>query len=142
MCSAAVTTFDRPAFAPLAEQVVGDEVVVVSGDLFTDELPPADTVVLSLVLLDWDVDRKRRLLASAARAAPRLVVLERLADAARPERTPFELLQSLHLLVTHGDAFPSTAEELQALVVEAGYGAPLLTDVDGGFTLLVAERTG
>lgn len=146
-----VVTVDLPAFVPLAEAAVQDagvagRVTVVGGDFFTDPVPPADVVVLSLVLLDWPADDKLRLLRRAAGALPAggtLAVLDRLEEGeARPERTTVELLRSLHLLVTLGDAHPYTADELGGWLAAAGFGPPELQPVGSGFTLVLAERTG
>ena len=146
-----VVTVDLPAFVPLAEAAargagVAERVTVIGGDFFVDPVPPADVVVLSLVLLDWPADAKVRLLRRAAGALPAggtLAVLDRLEEGpSRPARTTFELLRSLHLLVTQGDAHPYTAEELRGWLAAAGFGPPELQPVGDGFTLAVAERTG
>lgn len=146
-----VVTVDLPAFVPLAEAAVqaagvADRVTVVGGDFFTDPVPPADVVVLSLVLLDWPADDKQRLLRRAAGALPAggtLAVLDRLEEgSSRRERTTFELLRSLHLLVTQGDAHPYGAGELAGWLAAAGFGPPELLAVGNGFTLALAERTG
>lgn len=145
-----VITFDLPALLPLAEATieaagVGGRVTAVAGDFLSDPLPSVDTVVLSLVLLDWPVDDKRRLLAAVAQALPeggKVVVLDRMEQRPGPERGTFELLRSLHLLVTHGDAFPFSVEELAGWLAEAGFSSPVAVPLGDGFSLAVADRTG
>lgn len=138
-----VVTFDRPSVSPLAGRVVADagaadRVEVVAGDFFVDDLPRSDTAVLSLVLLDWDTDAKRRLLARVAATTRRLLVVDRLTPPERPTAT-FELLRSLHLLVTVGDAFHFTEEELAGWLAEVGFRPEPAVTLAGGFALVEAR---
>ncbi|MCU1373078.1 MAG: methyltransferase, partial [Actinomycetia bacterium] len=140
---ARVTTLDRPAFAPLAGRVVAasgvaDRITVVSGDFFADALPASDTAVLSLVLLDWDTEAKRRLLRRVAASTGRIIVVDRLAAPERPTAA-FELLRSLHLLVTVGDAHHYTADQLSGWLAEVGFRAAAPRAATGGFTVVEAR---
>jgi predicted O-methyltransferase YrrM len=140
---ARVTTFDRPALVPLAQRAVADagvdeHVTVVGGDFFLDPIPASDTAVLSVVLLDWDTDAKRRLLQRVAASSGRIIVVDRLVRPERPTAT-FELLRSLHLLVTVGDAFHYTGDELAGWLAEVGFRAKPGRELPGGFTLVEAR---
>jgi predicted O-methyltransferase YrrM len=142
---ATVTTIDLPALVPLAARVVadagaGDRVEVVGGDFFLDPLPASDTAVLSLVLLDWDTEARRRLLARVAASTKRIIVVDRMGAPERPTAA-FELLRSLHLLVTVGDAFHYGVDELVGWLDEVGFTAGPAVDVPGGLTL-VEGRAG
>jgi hypothetical protein len=130
---ATVTTFDR--YEP---DVAG--VTVVVGDFFVDDLPPSDTAVLCLVLLDWPTADKRRLLARVAASTQRILVVDRLGEDERPTAA-FELLRRLHLLVTVGDAFPYSAAELHGWLGEVGFTAGDPVGLPGGLTL-VEGRAG
>jgi SAM-dependent methyltransferase len=130
------TVLDRPALAPLAHGVD-----FVAGDAFADAWPPADVVVLSLVLLDWDTEQKQALLAKAHDALPaggRLIVLDRF-DEPRPDGS-LALLHALHLLVTVGPAHPFDAEQLATWLAAAGFERPDVQRLTGGFSLAVARK--
>jgi hypothetical protein len=100
----------------------------------------SDTAVLCLVLLDWDVEHKRRLLARVAASSRRIIVVDRMGLPERPTAA-FELLRSLHLLVTVGDAHHYTYDELVGWLAEVGLTAEAPVALDGGFTL-VEGRAG
>ena len=143
------TTFDLAPMAPLAQRAVElagltDRVEVVAGDFFTDELPVCDVVVLSMVLLDWDTDRKRDLLGRARASLTdggRIVVVDRptLAEA-RVGKSTFEALRSLHLLASFGDVHPFTTDELEGWLAEAGFAGTHIRPCGGG--LVMAEAAG
>lgn len=130
-----VTVLELPA---VAARVDRPGVRVVPGDLRRDELPPADLVVLSMVLLDWEpavkVDLLRRCRAAARQ---RLVIVDRLGRPPAPAST-FEALRALHLLVTTGDAFHYDAGDLARWLDQAGFRPPAVEDLGGGFALATA----
>jgi biotin operon repressor len=130
---AVVTTFDRHR-----PSVEGVEVVV--GDFFADDLPPSDTAVLCLVLLDWSTEDKRRLLERVAASTRRILVVDRMGEPERPTAT-FELLRQLHLLVTVGDAFHYEPAALAGWLAEVGFAAGEPVELPGGLTL-VEGRAG
>jgi hypothetical protein len=137
---AVVTTYDRPALADLARAHVPDGVTVVAGDFFTDDLPTSDTAVLCMVLLDWDVDAKRQLLARVAASTRRILVVDRMGMPERPTAA-FDLLRSLHLLVTVGDAHHYRADELATWLGEVGCTVAEPVALPAGLTL-VEGRAG
>jgi SAM-dependent methyltransferase len=143
------TTLDLPAMTALADARVRssgleDRVVAVAGDFFDAPLPPADVIVLSMVLLDWDEARRRQLLAAAYQVLPpggRLVVADRDGgDTSTENRTPFELLRRLHLLVLLGEAHPFTPAELEQWTAAVGFTAFQSTPIGTGLFLAVARR--
>jgi hypothetical protein len=111
-------TFDLPVVAPIAEKAIAaaglsDRVAVASGDFFVGPLPPADVIVMSRILHDWDLDRKRHLIRAAYDALPdggAFIVIEALIDDARRENV-FGLMMSLNMLVEFGDAFDFTGAD-------------------------------
>jgi len=122
------TTFDLPAVEPIARRTIeeaglADRVVTASGDFFCDPLPKADVITMSLILHDWNLERKMLLLKAAHDALPgggALVVIENLIDDARRENT-FGLLMSLNMLIELGDAFDFTGAELTQWCKQVGF---------------------
>src|SRR3954454_24768025 len=106
------TSYDLPVVAPIAERAIAaaglsDRVTAASGDFFADPLPEADVITMGLVLHDWNLDGKRKLIASAYEALPEggaFIVIETLIDDARRENA-FGLMMSLNMLIEFGDAF-------------------------------------
>lgn len=121
-------TFDLPPVAPVARKTVeaaglGDRVEVVSGDFFTDPLPRADVITMSLILHDWDLDRKMHLIRAAYEALPpggAFVAIENLIDDAR-RRSVFGLISSLNMLIESGDGFDFTGADLSGWCSDAGF---------------------
>ena len=121
-------TFDLPPVAPIARKTVqaaglGDRVEVVSGDFFADPLPRADVITMSLILHDWDLDRKMQLIRAAYEALPpggTFVAIENLIDDAR-RRSVFGLISSLNMLIESGDGFDFTGADFSGWCTEAGF---------------------
>ena len=136
-----VVVFDLP---PMAELARAAGVEAVAGDVLRDELPAADVAVLSMVLLDWPMEDKRRILSAVAAALPaggRLFVVDRMDGAEQERAGTFAHLRSLHLLAMFGDAFSFGYDELVGWLDETGFadvteGEP----VDGGLVLVEAVR--
>ncbi len=122
------TSYDLPAVAPIAEKAIGaaglsDRVTVRSGDFFTDPFPRADVITMSLILHDWNLDRKMHLIRSAYDALPEggaLIIIEFLIDDARRENA-FGLMMSLNMLIEFGDAFDFTGSDFAGWCREAGF---------------------
>lgn len=122
------TSYDLPVVAPIAEKAIAaaglaDRVTVASGDFFSDPLPQADVITMSLILHDWNLDRKKQLISAAYEALPdggALIVIENLIDDARRENT-FGLLMSLNMLIEFGEAFDYTGADFEGWCREAGF---------------------
>jgi O-methyltransferase/methyltransferase family protein len=122
------TSYDLPVVAPIAEKSIAeaglaDRVAVASGDFFADPLPQADIVTMSLILHDWNLDRKMHLIKSAYEALPEggaFIVIENLIDDARRENA-FGLMMSLNMLIEFGDAFDFTGADFVGWCREAGF---------------------
>ena len=129
-----VTLFDLPETIEVAQEYALDQVQLIPGDFFVDQLPPADLYAAGRILHDWSEEKIRRLLARIhAALAPggALLIAERIL---REDRTgPLAThMQSLNMLVcTEGRE--RTLAEYSALLREAGFqniegrltGAPL-----------------
>jgi predicted O-methyltransferase YrrM len=122
------TTFDLPAVEPIARRTIAaaglaDRVVAASGDFFRDPLPVADVVSMSLILHDWNLERKMRLLQAAYEALPAggaLVVVENIIDNER-RKNVFGLLMSLNMLLELGDGFDFTGADITRWCKQVGF---------------------
>ena len=121
-------TFDLPPVVPIAERTltameVDDRVSAVGGDIFTDEIPATDVVVMSNILHDWD-DEQKQLLINKAYASlhigGRLVVIENIIDNDRRQNT-FGMLMSLNMLIETRAGRDYTAAELDHWCRKAGF---------------------
>ena len=124
----ACTSYDLPVVAPIAERAIAaagmsDRVSVASGDFFADPLPKADVVTMGLILHDWNLDGKLRLIRAAYDALPEggaFIVIENLIDDARRENA-FGLMMSLNMLIEFGDAFDYTGSDFAGWCRDAGF---------------------
>ncbi len=120
--------FDLPAIRPhfeahVAAHGLSDRLSFHPGDFFADPLPRADVLVMGHILHDWDLDKKRLLLAKAFDALPpggALVVYEAMIDDARRENA-FGLLMSLNMLIETRGGFDYTAADCMGWMREAGF---------------------
>jgi predicted O-methyltransferase YrrM len=122
------TTFDLPAVEPIARRTIeaaglSDRVETLSGDFFGEPLPKADVVTMGMILHDWNLDRKRRLVAAAYDALPKggaFIVIENIIDDARRDNA-FGLLMSLNMLIEFGDAYDFTGADFAEWCKQAGF---------------------
>ena len=122
------TSFDLPVVGPIAERTIAaaglsDRVAVASGDFFEDPLPSADVITMGLVLHDWNLERKMRLIRAAYEALPEggvFIIIENLIDDARRENA-FGLMVSLNMLIEFGDAFDFTGADFAGWCREVGF---------------------
>ncbi len=121
-------SYDLPVVAPIAEKAIvaaglADRVATASGDFLADPLPRADVITMSLILHDWNLDRKMHLIRSAYDALPEggaFIVIENLIDDARRENA-FGLMMSLNMLIEFGDAFDFTGGDFAGWCREVGF---------------------
>ncbi|MCP9917124.1 acetylserotonin O-methyltransferase [Cyanobium sp. ATX 6F1] len=121
-------TADLPPATAIAERQVAasglaDRVSAVPLDFFAQPLPRADVITMGLILHDWNLERKRELIAAAYEALPEggvFIVLEHLIDDARRENA-FGLMMSLNMLIENGDAFDFTGADFNRWCLEAGF---------------------
>jgi precorrin-6B methylase 2 len=121
-------SFDLPPVAPIATRKIAqaglsDRVTAVGGDFFSDPLPKADVITMGMILHDWNLEKKKQLIAKAYDALPEggaFVAIEALIDDARRENA-FGLLMSLNMLVEFGDAFDFTNADFVGWCREAGF---------------------
>ena len=122
------TSLDLPEATRVAEKKiaaagVGDRVAARPIDFFSEAIPPADVVTMGMILHDWNLEKKRQLVAKAydaVRPGGAFVVIENLIDDARRENA-FGLMMSLNMLVEFGDAFDFTGADFSKWCHEAGF---------------------
>jgi len=122
------TSFDLPPVVPLAQKCIREadmqtRIKAVAGDFFRDDLPKADVVTMGNILHDWNLEKKRVLIAKAHAALPSggaFIVIENIIDDARRENA-FGLLMSLNMLIEFGDAFDYSGADFRAWCSEAGF---------------------
>ena len=115
----------RPAIAErkIAAAGLADRVSAVAVDFFADPLPKADVITMGMILHDWNLEKKRHLVAAAYDALPpggAFVVIENLIDDARRENA-FGLMMSLNMLIEFGDAFDFTGADFSGWCRDAGF---------------------
>jgi hypothetical protein len=122
------TSFDLPVVEPIASRTikgagVEDRVTAGSGDFFADPLPTADVITMGMILHDWNLDRKLKLIRAAFEALPpggALIVIENLIDDDRRENV-FGLMMSLNMLIEFGDAFDFTGADFRGWCEDVGF---------------------
>ena len=141
------TSYDLPAVAPIAEKSIAaaglsDRVSVASGDFFAEPLPRADVITMSLILHDWNLDRKLDLIKAAYEALTEdgaLIVIEFLIDDARRENA-FGLMMSLNMLIEFGDAFDYTGSDFAGWCREVGFRETEVRPLAGPASAAIAYK--
>jgi hypothetical protein len=121
-------SFDLPPVEPIAKKSIAaaglsDRVSTASGDFFKDPLPKADLITMGMILHDWNLEKKMKLIRAAYDALPpggAFVVIEALIDDARRENA-FGLLMSLNMLIEFGDAFDYSGADFRKWCGEVGF---------------------
>ncbi len=140
-------TFDLPAVAPHVQKHIdavgmGEQIKIVSGDFFEDDLPQADVITMGNVLHNWNLENKKILIQKAYNALSNggvLIAIENLIDDARRENT-FGLLMSLHMLITFGDAFDYTFEDFRQWCSEVGFQRFNVINLAGSTSAAIAYK--
>jgi hypothetical protein len=121
---------DLPPVGPIfsryvASQGLSDRLQFIPGNFFVDALPPADVLIMSHILHDWDLPTKRMLLEKAYAAlgdGGALIVCELLIDDARKMHLP-GLLMSLNMLIETRAGFDFTGADCVGWMRDAGFAS-------------------
>ena len=119
---------DLPVVKPIAERNIrkhglSERVQADVIDFLHDEFPRADIITMGMILHDWNLDRKKMLIAKAYRALPKggaLIAIENIIDDER-RKNAFGLLMSLNMLIEFGDAFDFTGADFAGWCRDAGF---------------------
>jgi predicted O-methyltransferase YrrM len=122
------TSADLPAATQIAQRKIAaaglaDRVSTKALDFFADPIPGADVITMGMILHDWNLEKKMRLIRAAYDALPpggAFVVIENLIDDAR-RKNAFGLMMSLNMLIEFGDAFDFTGADFIGWCREAGF---------------------
>jgi hypothetical protein len=139
--------FDLPPVRPIFEQYVnahglGERLRFYSGDFFSDPLPAADVFIMGHILHDWNLEEKRRLLASAYEALPQggaLIVYDSIIDNDRRQNT-FGLLMSLNMLIETQGGFDYTGADCVSWMREAGFRSARVEHLVGPGSMVVGIK--
>ena len=121
-------SFDLLPVEPVAKKHIAaaglsDRIRTASGNFFQDPLPKADVITMGMILHDWNLEKKMKLIRGAYDALPAngaLIAVEALIDNARRENV-FGLLMSLNMLIEFGDAFDYSAADFEKWCREVGF---------------------
>lgn len=138
---------DLPAVRPFFEEYVAsfglqDRVKFRTGDFFKDPMPGADVLVMGMILHDWNLEEKRRLLKSAYDALPNggaLIVYEHLIDDDRRKNLA-GLLMSLMMLIETQGGFDYTGADCCGWMSEAGFKKTYVEQLTGIESMVVGVK--
>ena len=141
------TTLDLPQVQPIATRMIdkaglSDRVTAVSGDFFADDFPKADVVTMGMILHDWNLEKKKQLIAKAYDALPEggaFVAIEALIDDERRVNA-FGLLMSLNMLIEFGDAFDYSGADFDGWCKEAGFSRTEVMPLAGPSSAAIAYK--
>ena len=120
----------------------GRRVATAAGDFFRDRLPRADVITMGMILHDWNLEKKKMLIAKAYRALPEggaLVAIENLIDDDR-RHNAFGLMMSLNMLIEFGDAFDYTGADFAGWCLEAGFRRIEVLPLQGPASAAIAYK--
>jgi ubiquinone/menaquinone biosynthesis C-methylase UbiE len=126
----------------LKERDLGGRVVTDTIDFFADEFPKADIITMGMILHDWNLEKKKMLIAKAYRALPpggALVAIENLIDDERKQNA-FGLMMSLNMLIEFGDAFDFTGAQYTEWCKEQGFSRCEIIHLAGPASAAVAYK--
>jgi precorrin-6B methylase 2 len=140
-------SFDLPPVEPIARRSIESaglsaRVDTAAGDFFVDPLPKADVITMGMILHDWNLEKKKRLIRAAWDALPpggAVIVVEAIIDDARRENA-FGLLMSLNMLIEFGDAFDFTAADFEGWCREVGFDRFEVLPLPGPSSAVVAYK--
>ncbi|MGA0609270.1 methyltransferase [Caldimonas sp. KR1-144] len=143
----ACTTHDLPAVTEIAQRHIerrglSARVRAQSIDFLADEFPRADVITMGMILHDWNLETKQRLLRKAFDALPSggcLIAIDHLIDDDR-RHNAFGLLMSLNMLIEFGDAFDYSGADFDGWAREAGFARTEVIALAGPGAAAVAYK--
>ncbi len=140
-------TFDLPALESMAAETIKkfkmeDQVKIVNGDFFKDELPKADVVTMGNILHDWNEETKIKLMQTAYNALPKggaFIAIEHVIDDERKQNV-FGMMMSLNMLIETGDGFNYTFDDFNNWAKKAGFSSTELMPLAGPSSAAIAYK--
>lgn len=141
------TSLDLPEVTRIAAKRIAADglsgrVTAAEINFFSQPIPQADVVTMGMILHDWNLEKKKHLIASAFAALPpggAFVVIENLIDDERRENA-FGLMMSLNMLIEFGDAFDFTGADFTTWCLEAGFRRTEIIPLGGPASAGVAYK--
>jgi precorrin-6B methylase 2 len=141
------TSFDLPAVAPIAAENISrmglaSDIIIQSGDFFTDPFPVADVITMGNILHDWGTKDKKMLMRKAYSALPaggQLVVIENIIDDERRENA-FGLMMSLNMLIETPEGYDFTHSDFDGWAKETGFDRTYILPLTGPSSAVVAVK--
>ncbi|MCG8417097.1 MAG: acetylserotonin O-methyltransferase [Proteobacteria bacterium] len=138
---------DLPVVKPIAQKNIeshglAHRIAAVELDFFNDPIPKADMITMGMILHDWNLDKKMKLLRAAYQALPAggvLVAIENIIDDERRENS-FGLLMSLTMLIEFGDAFDFTGADFEQWCKEVGFSRTEVLPLRGPASAAIAYK--
>lgn len=138
---------DLPIVRPIAEQRIrarglAGRVRAETIDFLADELPAASLIAMGVILHDWNVQRKKMLIAKAHRALPQggaMVAIECFPDPDR-DRDAGGVVVAPGGIVEFGDAFSLTGADFIRWCAEAGFARCEVLPLAGAARATVAYK--
>jgi hypothetical protein len=138
---------DLPVVRPIAERRIAERglaerVHAAELDFFADAFPQADVITMGMILHDWNLEKKKLLIAKAYQALPAggaLIAIENLIDDER-RKNAFGLMMSLNMLIEFGDAFDFTGADFASWCHEAGFRRVEIMPLAGPASAAVAYK--
>ena len=127
----------RIAETGLLGQVTAGEV-----DFLVDDFPKSDLITMGMILHDWNLEKKKMLIAKAYAALPEggaFVAIENIIDDER-RHNAFGLMMSLNMLIEFGDAFDFTGSDFARWCLEAGFRRIEVMPLQGPASAAVAYK--
>jgi hypothetical protein len=139
--------FDLPAVGPSFTRYVirhglQDRLKFHGGDFFIDPMPAADVLIMGRILHNWDMDRRKMLLAKAFAALPRegaLIVYEAIIDDARRDRA-HSLLASLNMLLQTDGGSEFTGAECAEWMHSMGFASTAVLPLGPFYSAVIAKK--
>ena len=140
-------SLDLPVVRPIAERRIAEAGLsgrVTAGeiDFLAEEFPKADIITMGMILHDWNLEKKKTLIAKAYRALPEggaFVAIENLIDDDR-RHNAFGLMMSLNMLIEFGDAFDFTGADFAGWCLEAGFRRIEVLPLQGPASAAIAYK--
>jgi hypothetical protein len=127
----------RIAAAGLSERVTAGEI-----DFLNQDFPKADLITMGMILHDWNLEKKKMLIAKAFAALPEggaFVAIENIIDDERRQNA-FGLMMSLNMLIEFGDAFDFTGSDFADWCLEAGFRRIEVLPLQGPASAAIAYK--
>ena len=141
------TTCDLPAVVPIARKTIeahglSGRITAAPLDFFREPFPKADVITMGMILHDWNLEKKMRLIQAAYDALPSggaFAAIENIIDDERRSNA-FGLMMSLNMLIEFGDAFDFTGADFDKWCREVGFSRTEVIPLAGPASAGVAYK--